>query len=90
MRRLWKDATNDVAVIDHDGVEWLTVGQAAERYLLQASTIRKWISRGVLAGPDVKRYGRYVAVAAMAVATAEHDLRKRGPKMAAGVRRVAR
>ena len=45
MRRLWKDATNDVAVIDHDGVEWLPIQEAATRLGVDYATLRQWIRR---------------------------------------------
>lgn len=74
---------------DHDGVEWLTVAQAAERFGLKETLLRKWISRGVLHGNDLKRVGRYVVVSSVGVMGAEYHLHTYGPKLAAGRRRVA-
>lgn len=60
--------------------EWLTVKQAADRFLLRPGTLWQWVARDVLKPEDVRRHGRRMVVRAIAVAELERDLRTRGPK----------
>lgn len=82
------DAARQVRVArDRDGVEWVTVAQAAHRLDVKRATIWQWVSRGVIPEADVVRVGRRMAIALPALLHAEWHLRTHGPKLAAGVRR---
>jgi hypothetical protein len=78
-------------MIDPDGTEWLTYAEAAQHFpQVKASTLRSWVHRGVIHPEDVKRWkGRVTGIRRDAIARAEVDLYRHGPKLAAGVRRGA-
>lgn len=61
-------------MIDPDGVEWVTVPEAARRARVRESTIYVWKSRGTVRG---HRIGRTLHVAWPDIATAEHAWRTR-------------
>lgn len=61
-------------MIDPDGVEWLTIPDAARRARVRESTLYGWRSRGAIRG---HRIGRQLYVAWPDVMTAEHAWRTR-------------
>lgn len=61
-------------MIDEDGIEWLTVTEAARRFRVRPSVIWNWTSRGKVPS---HRFGRTAYVRIPDVATAEHAWRKR-------------